>query len=117
MAMITIGGTAVASPKSMEVGIQDIDGKSERNAAGTLIRDRIAVKRKLSLEWPALTTTQISTILQAVSPVFFSVTYLDPQSGNNDTRTFYVGDRSAPVAIVKGSTYWWEGLKFDLIEQ
>lgn len=115
--MLTINGVRVASPKEMSVDIEDYDSEnSERNTSGELMRDRIAVKRKISLDWPALTQAEISRILSAVSPVFFPVTYLDPRDGQS-TRTFYAGTRSAPVLRVKNGVPLWEGLKFNLIEK
>ncbi len=69
--MLKINGVAIATPKVYEVTISDLDGESNRNANGDLVRDRIAVKRKLTLEWPPLTQAQISTLLNAVSSVFF----------------------------------------------
>ena len=46
--MLKINGVAVATPKTFEVIISDLDGESNRNTNGDLIRDRIAVKRKLN---------------------------------------------------------------------
>ena len=49
--MISVNGVAIATPKTFEATVTDLDGESNRNANGELIRDRIAVKRKLNLEW------------------------------------------------------------------
>ena len=110
--MIKINGVDIATPKSFSVEINDIDGETERNASGDLIRDRIAVKRKLECEWPPLTDGQISSLLQSVSNVFFSVTYPDPMNGTI-TKTMYVGARTAALYKVG----LWEGLKMSLIER
>ena len=69
--MIKINGVAIATPKIYEATVSDLDGESNRNAAGQLIRDRIAVKRKLNLEWGPLSQSEIAPILNAVSGVFF----------------------------------------------
>lgn len=114
--MIKINGVDIATPKTYESSISDIDGETNRNANGELIRDRIAVKRKLSLEWPPLTQSQISTLLNAVSSVFFSVTFPDPQLGMI-TKTMYVGDRSAPAYSYINSEVKWSGLKMNFIEK
>ena len=45
--MLKINGVAISTPSKFEVQISDLDGESNRNANGKLIRDRIAVKRKL----------------------------------------------------------------------
>lgn len=115
--MLKINGVTVATPQTFKVEISDLDGESNRNAKGLLIRDRIAVKRKLECSWPALTNSQASTLLTAVSSVFFTVTYPDPQTGNNQTKTFYVGDRSVPMLIYKNGVPMWEGLEMNFIER
>jgi hypothetical protein len=116
--VLEINGTAITTPKIFSVAISDIDGESNRNAKGELIRDRIAVKRKLECEWPPLKMSEISTLLQAVSTVYFTITYPDPVEGTQVTKTFYVGDRTAPVYWLDPVTgeYLWQGLKMNFIE-
>lgn len=114
--MIKINGVDIATPKVFEVSISDIDGETNRNANGDLIRDRISVKRKINLEWPPLSQSEIQALLNAVSSVFFTVTYPDPMSGVT-TKTMYVGDRTAPALIYKNNEVFWEGLKMNFIEK
>ena len=116
--MISINGVKIATPKNYEPTISDLDGESNRNANGELIRDRIAVKRKLNLEWPPLTQSEISTLLKAVSSVFFTVTFPDPELGII-TKTMYVGDRTAPAYFYDEKTkdVKWQGLKMNFIEK
>lgn len=115
--MLKINGVEVATPKKFKLTISDIDGKSKRNTKAQMLRDRIAVKRKLECEWPPLTSSQISQILDAVSDVFFNVTYIDPKEGEV-TKTCYVGDRSTTLMyeFINGE-YLWSGLSFSIIEQ
>lgn len=115
--MLKINGVAIAAPSVFQVDIADIDGETRRNARGDLIRDRVAVKRKLNCEWPPLTMGEISTLLQAVKDVFFQVTYPDPMTGRTETKTFYVGDRSMPLLLVKDGQYLWKGLTMNFIEK
>lgn len=114
--MLKINGASIATPKSFQVDVSDIDGETNRNAAGQLIRDRIAVKRKLSCEWPALSQTQASVLLGAVSEVFFNVEYPDPIQGVV-TKTFYVGDRTIPMYRNIDGSILWEGLKMNFVEK
>lgn len=114
--MIKINGVAIATPKIYEATVSDLDGESNRNAAGQLIRDRIAVKRKLNLEWGPLSQSEIAPILNAVSGVFFTVTFPDPQLGVI-TKTMYVGDRTAPAYRYIDEEVKWSGLKLNLIEK
>lgn len=114
--MLKINGVSIAMPKSFQVDISDIDGETNRNAAGQLIRDRIAVKRKLSCEWPPLSQAQASALLGAVSNVFFTIQYPDPLVGTT-TKTFYVGDRTVPMYRNIEGTILWEGLKMNFVEK
>lgn len=114
--MLKINGVAIATPKVFEVTVSDLDGESNRNANGELIRDRIAVKRKINLEWGPLTQSKISTLLNAISSVFFTVEFPDPQLGLI-TKTMYVGDRTSPVYSYINGIVKWEGLKMNFIEK
>lgn len=114
--MLKINGVAIATPKVFEVSISDLDGETNRNANGDLIRDRVAVKRKINLEWSSLTQSEISTLLNATSSVFFTVTYPDPQLGLT-TKTMYVGDRTAPAYRYVNGAVKWESLKMNFIER
>lgn len=114
--MLSINGVAIATPKVFEVAVSDLDGESNRNANGELIRDRIAVKRKINLEWGPLTQVEIQTLLSSVSSVFFTVTFPDPMSGVI-TKTMYVGDRTAPAYQYINGEVKWQGLKMNFIEK
>lgn len=114
--MLKINGATIRTPNVFEVQISDLDGESNRNAKGDLIRDRIAIKRKLICEWPPLNQSECSTLLKSVKNVFFDVTYPDPELGMI-TKTMYVGDRSTPAYRYKDGEVKWSGVKFNLIER
>ncbi|MGT2802997.1 DUF6711 family protein [Streptococcus henryi] len=116
MSQLIINGVTVVPPKSFQVGINDVDGETGRNANGDMVRDRITTKRKLECEWGTLTQAEISTILKAVKPVFFQVSYPDPDLGQT-TKTFYVGDRTSPAYSFSNKLKPWSGLKFNLVER
>lgn len=115
--MLKINGVDIATPKSFKVTINDIDGESNRNAKGDLIRDRVATKRKLECEWPPLTMAQSSTLLQAVKDIYFQVEFPDPMEGALITKTCYVGDRSSPMYALINGEYLWQGLSMNIIEK
>lgn len=115
--MLKINSVSISVPSVFQVDIQDIDGESNRNARGELLRDRIAVKRKLNCEWPPLTAEECSTLLNAVSGVFFNVYYPDPMTGRFETKAMYVGDRSVPALYIKDGKVLWKGLKMNFIEK
>lgn len=118
MSYLTLNGVSVKAPKTMKVSIQDIDGQSTRTAAGTMTRDRITIKRKIECEWGPLSNSEVAIILNAISGVFFSVSFPDPQQGQV-SKTCYTGDRSAPVYSFnsKFNKMMWSGLTANFIEQ
>lgn len=115
--MYRINGAVMPAPKSFTVNISDLDGESNRNADGELIRDRIATKRKLEIEYQPLDPYEISLILKAISPVFINVEYPDPQEGRVITKNMYAGDKSSPMYCIINGEPKWSGLKFNLIEK
>lgn len=116
MAFIKFNGVDIAAPDSYSVAIQDINGgESQRSASGLMIKDIVAVKRKIELNWTAISDSDTQKILQLASNNFFNVTYTDPQEGVV-TKTFYSGDRTTTgITFKEGKIYW--GLKFNIIER
>ncbi len=114
--MIKINGVAIPTPSDYSVGLQDIS-KAERNARGTMIIERIATKRKIELVWKYLSKEDLSKVMNAVSPVFFQVEYLDPQENRRKTGSFYAGDRNAGALDYINGTIRWKNIKFSVIER
>lgn len=113
--MIKINGVVLPTPSDYNPGIQDIS-KAERNARGTMIIERIATKRKIELAWKYLSQEELSLILNLISPVFFTVEYIDPKDGRI-TGTFYVGDRNVGALDYINGIIRWKDIKFSLIER
>ena len=117
-----LGGTySIPEPAhgGFSVSIQDVDSASTgRGADGNMIRDRVAIKRKINLKFPPLTQAEMSKLLTAVSPVSFTVECVDPQESDGTySGTFYVGDRSAPIYKTNSTGVdLWESVSFNLIE-
>ena len=115
--MIKINGVDMPTPKSYEVSINDIDGEnSNRDLTGIMYRDRIATKRKLTMEWAPLTQENSSLLLNAVTSTFFDCTFPDPKEGIT-TKTMYVGDRTVPMLTFINGVPRWSGIKMNFIER
>lgn len=117
MAMITVDGVSVPCPSVFTWGLQDISASESGRTDDTIMhKNRVGQKRKISLQWNIKDRATTAQILQAFNPEYISVKYPDAMSGTDETRTFYVGDRTAPVK------YWWvgkrlyESISFDIIE-
>ena len=119
MQLLVNGQEIAVYPSEFSVTILDLDDAetTTRTADGTLSRDRIAVKRQIDMKWPALTWDKLSAILQSMESVFFELTYPDPMTGRMETKTFYVGNRTSPVAFERNGMYWWNGLEMTLTER
>ena len=118
MAMIYVDGTAVKNPSSFTWGLQDVsDSASGRTLDSLMHKNRIAQKRKLSLSWNHPSKEETAQILQVFNPEYISVRYPDAMSGSDETRVFYVGDRSAPMKIWTINNKRYSQISFDLIER
>lgn len=114
--MIKIDGIVIPAPSDLSVGIMDLS-KAERNAAGTMVIDRIATKRKLELSWKYLSKEDLSELFTAVSPVFFTVEYIDPQENKKKIGMFYAGDRKAGALDYINGTIRYKDITVNLIER
>ena len=89
-----------------------------RAADGGMIGDLVAIKYTLKCEWPAsISREDVAKIDSAVSPAFFSVTFLDPGSNTRITRTFYAGTPTYPVYSYANGLPTYNGVAVDLIEK
>ena len=119
MSLLKIGSVSLPAPTGLQPGIQDLDSEegTGRNQAGTMFRDRVAVKRSIHCEWAVLTRSEMSALLTAMSPASFEFTYPDPQTGQLETITAYVGNRVPAMCMAISDTDWvWNGLSVDFVE-
>lgn len=118
MAMILVGGSAVKDPSVFEWGLQDISGADAGRTDDTIMhKNRVGQKRKLKLAWNNPTPEETSAILQAFDPEYIMVTYPDAKSGLNETREFYVGDRTAPMRAWASRYKRYTQVTFEIIER
>ena len=116
--LITVNGVELPSPDTYEVTISDLDASASRSGNGTLFRDRIAIKRTINLGWYLIDAEELSAILNAVSPVFVTVSYLDPETMSLKHGEFYASDRNQGVAMKQpDESYKWGNVSFSLVER
>jgi hypothetical protein len=116
MALISINGVALPTPSEFQVGIMDIS-KAERNANGNMIIERITTKRKLTIQYTYLSSTDASTVLNSIAPTYYNVTYLDPQTKSMKTGSFYCGDRTLGMIDYINGVPRYRDINFSLIER
>lgn len=98
---LVIGGVTMPCPSKFEYALQDVSAAdSGRTEDALMWKNRVAQKVKINLEWVAVSDADAATIMTAVDPEYFEVTYHDPKANAAVTKTFYRGDVQAPY-------YWW----------
>ena len=112
----TVGGTIVPCPSSYQYELSDVsDPDSGRTEDGLMHKMRIAQKVHINLSWQYVTNADAKTILTAFNPEYVDVNYLDPLTNSYQTKTFYVGDRSAPIYNTRLGL--WTSVSFNIIER
>ena len=115
--VIKINGTEY-DPSELTVGIQDISAPDAgRDLTGLMHKMTVTQKVTIQLAWWQPSPAVVSAVLNSVKDEYFSVQYNDPISNSLVTKTFYVGDRSAPVQVWGSSTKRYSKLSFKLIER
>lgn len=115
-ATIKVNGVSLPSPTKYDWGYMDVD-KSGRTASADLVRDRVATKRKIELEWHLITAEETSMILKAVKPKFIEVEFHDAELNKMVTGTFYAGDRRGAYVVFKNGIPTNKGVAFNLTER
>ena len=82
-------------PKSASISYMDLDGESERNANGKLVRQIIRTNvRKVEIEFGPITTSEATEILGMLSKPNFKFTFPSPKKVGTETiEEAYCGDR------------------------
>lgn len=101
-AALYIGGTLMPTPKAGGVKISKNkiwSSDTGRVASGYMEGTLVAVKRKVEIQWPPLTRSQVSTIESKVTGQWTTLKIID-LTGSQFTMNCYFGDPS-------GSWYSW----------
>ena len=105
-------------PSGLSWSLQDVSaGDAGRTQSGLMYKQRITQKRKLALSWRGVTPAAAANILAALNPEYIKVIYPDALTGTNQTKIFYVGDRSAPVYMYTSGKKIYQDIAFDIIER
>lgn len=108
--------TASITPSNNDL---DADGSGRDIQTGTMYRTKITDKDKLEVSMMRLWETDMAALQTALDPAFIQVTYLNPRSNTETTKTMYCSSISHGLQMYdryKGKTYY-EGASFSLMEQ
>lgn len=112
-----INGNDIPTPSKEYVVLYPVQSKDDKNAAGQTVRDRIATKRRIECEWAYLSRTDMASLLNAISDVFFTVYYYDPYDNAWKTITCETNERSIGVYQITSGLPVWTNTKITFTEQ
>lgn len=97
----------------------DAEGSGRDVQTGTMYRVRIAQKAKLTVKMDRLPQSIHKQLLGDISPVFYQATYVDPETGTEQTKYFYTAE--VPYGSQRydrgtGAPYY-VGMTFDMTER
>lgn len=97
--MVKLNGTIVIDPSALTWGLQDVSASDAgRDEATMMHKMTLGQKRTYALEWKMIDPVNASIILQAVNEKEnFKCTLFDAMMNEYQERTYYVGDRTAPM--------------------
>ena len=97
--MVTLNGVSVIDPSEWSWGLSDVSASDAgRDEQTNMHKMRLGQKRQYTLGWKMIDPDNASIILKAINAKEeFQCTLFDAMDNEYQTRTYYVGDRSAPM--------------------
>lgn len=117
--------TALPNPQTLQWDLADMEAEncSGYNQLGEYFRDVIAQKVTLSATWGALSETELSNLLEAISTDSFILEYPDAKEGARNIINAYVNSRTAPMycynegSEAEAPSWRWQGLSINFMEK
>lgn len=126
---INVNGTwQEFKPSEMTVSVMDISAPDAgRDQTGYMWTQKlknsngdVILKHKIQLAWWCPDPAVVASVLNAIKPERFYVSFHDPfnsnPTGGNISCLMYVGDREMPVQMWGANRKFYSRLAFDLIE-
>lgn len=113
MYLLKINGQELAMPSTYTTVGQEInDEGTERNVMGTMIKNRVTIKKQITVTWNAVTKAEKDIIVTATGGNIFTVNeYYDCETDTMKNGTFYRGNdfEISPLLNYGGSS---EGFRY-----
>jgi hypothetical protein len=117
MTMLKVDGVELPTPSGYMPSFEEIS-KADRNARGTMIKEVIAFKYKLEVSWKMLTQSELTKLMNVKRKNFFTLEFIDLDSGKPRTGIFYAGTPAASAMEYKeGKVDMWLDVKMNFIER
>lgn len=106
----------IPNPSTYKVVPEDIDYNSERATDGSLHRNYVATKVKVSVSWDSLNASQVERIGKAIADAQFELEYYDPLNDGKSTATVYAGNKSFDAKRILGTNNAKWSVSFEMVE-
>lgn len=105
--------------EGLKYTLSAIDGANAgRTQDGTMVRDRVASKVRWDVTCRPLYADDLSDILQAIDPEFFTLRYTDPKTNTVKVGSFYSNNVPTQFKLRReDGRELWAGLTFPVVEQ
>lgn len=92
--------------------------KADRNTLGNLIKERIAIKTTIEVEWKGISKAEKDRIMSSTSANVFQARYIDMDGDEVRLGTFYRGSDAEMTGYGRfnGSSFQYYDLKISLVE-
>ena len=112
-----IGSVEIPDPTAFSGKESDLDTLGERDANGTLHRNRVATKHPLSIEYKNIPWKAIMTLCPLLMSEKFQFRFPNPFSASQYSTIYaYAGDRDFSCAWSPAQREWIGNLKVSIIE-
>lgn len=110
----SVNGVAIKSPSAYKWKLEDLSASDAGRTEDTVMdKKRIGQLIGIELQWNKVSIPDAAKLLKQFNPEYVEVCYLDAMEGKYVTKTFYVGDRSAP--LYNSELGLWDNIAFNLI--
>lgn len=110
----------LVNPSKMVWNVYDLDagGTTGRTITGKMLRDRVAVKEKIEMEFPPMEASDFTEMLRLVAGQSFQCRYYSLKTGSIRVAEMYVGDRTASAynKYKRNEKDIYTDVKFNFIE-
>lgn len=115
---LKIDGVQLPAPSGYSFTESDLVENSNRNASGYANWDVVRYNvGALNMTWENANREKITQIIGAIrSKKKFAVTFLNPNTGQVETRQFYAGDRANELARYVSALSYWSKLTIPFVE-
>ena len=112
----SVGGAYIPIPSGYTFNASDVsDSDAGRTEDTTMHKNLLGTCVHLGMEWSYISPSEAIEIMNAFSPEYFTVVYLDARTGGYSTSVFYAGDKTATMIMTSiGQRY---NLSFNIIER